>query len=122
MKELLDDQYIGKAAAKKAQLTTNLQLKSNIYTIVMMAGGVLYYYFNYPKNSTFQLIIAAVLTALCCLFISLLLELFRLYRRQAKEHKTGEKIIVDPLWFLIWEGGFSIWLILFFFIIVGSLF
>lgn len=121
MKELLDDQYIPNDQSNKNDLTTNLQLRSNIYTIIMLIGGVLYFYHANPTHTTYQLIIASVILTLFCLFVSLVLELIRFWMRQRRAQKIGQQMVMDPLWFLIWEGGFSIWLILFFVILLSTL-
>ena len=112
MKDIIDE---GVSASNKIQdkLTSRLKLRTVLYSIVMLIGGLIYapslavpYRLHFIKS--------ALPFILFCMIISLVLELIRLLFRKIKEKRRGKKIVTDPFWFLIFEGGFSIWLLFIF--------
>lgn len=112
-KEILDEDYTQSAEIIQKALTPKIGLRSVIYFTIMVIGGFPYYWtmLDDPQSYSYPILFIGtlIIIAMCC-FLSFILELFRLLSRKRKARKTGKKIIQDPFWFQVLEGGFGIWI------------
>jgi len=78
----------------------------------MFFGGILYYILV-PQEEFLseQYLLSAISLIMISMVISTFLEVIRFFIRRMKEKRTNVKIKQDPLWFKIYEGGFSIWIL-----------
>jgi len=118
MRPLLDDQYTDlEGDDVQGEITKHIRLRSGLYLLIMILGGMVYHRYYYGNFGLSNSIYFAVVITSFCIFISLILEIFRLYIRKIKPTKNN---IMDPVWFLILEGGFSVWLLLFLLIFISQ--
>jgi hypothetical protein len=110
-KEILDDDFNKPDEIGEGQLTSNINIRAVVYFIVMIFTGSAYCWHTLPKQAEEKFFFSAFVFILQCVFLSLILEIFRFYIRKRKFKKTGIKINYDPFWFQVIEGGFAIWIL-----------
>jgi len=112
-KEILDSDLNKSNLSGQEELTSKIYLRSVIYFNIMAIGGCAYYWGlpQYSHVSIYALLCGSIIFIFQGLVISLILEVFRFFRRKHKFKKRGIKLNVDPFWFQVVEGGFGIWIL-----------
>lgn len=120
MNEILDNEEIDDQRINKT-LTSNIGVRSIIYFLVMLIGGMLYMkLISQYKPTLYNLLYGSLIFIMMFIVLGALIVMIQFFIRKRKEAKTGIKLKYDPIWFQILEHGFVWWLIIMVIIVVGN--